>query len=171
MHPIVLYTLDQNDGIFSEFVVLCCSLLSLTSYSAKLMKEPIFCKKLVTYSLNTYHSNASPWWWFSLCFGCYPPRGQNCVRFFWLEMSKPLYISSYWMRKWSQLVKNTWVDFFFVCLQQFSRWQSIKIPGNTGKSRRHWSFVLASMFTITEPYKTLLGHVGPGCELEGGPTD
>ena len=48
------YTLDQNDGIFLEFVVLCCSLESLTSYSTKLMKEPIFCKKLATYSLKTY---------------------------------------------------------------------------------------------------------------------
>ena len=48
------YTLDQNDGIFLEFVVLCCSLMSLTSYSTKLMKEPIFCKKLATYSLKTY---------------------------------------------------------------------------------------------------------------------
>ena len=50
-----IYTLDQNDGIFFEFVVLCRSLMSLTSYSTKRMKEPIFCKKLSTYSLR--HKN------------------------------------------------------------------------------------------------------------------
>ena len=39
---------------FRNFVVLGCSLLSFTSYSLKLMKEPIFGKKLATYFLKTY---------------------------------------------------------------------------------------------------------------------
>ena len=58
-----VYTLDQNDRIFLEFVVLCCSLMSRTSYPTwptMLMKQPNFCKKLATYSLKTYHTNASP---------------------------------------------------------------------------------------------------------------
>ena len=49
-----MYTLDQNYGIFLEFVVLCCSLMSLTSYSTKLMKKPLVFKMLATYSLKTY---------------------------------------------------------------------------------------------------------------------
>ena len=59
---IIIYTLDQNDGIFSEFAVLCCSLMSHTSYSKKPMKELLFSKMLATYmySLKTYHTNASP---------------------------------------------------------------------------------------------------------------
>ena len=54
-------TLAHTDGIFSEFVVLCCSLVSHTSYSTKLMEEQRFCQKLATYSLKTCHTNASPW--------------------------------------------------------------------------------------------------------------
>ena len=34
-----MYTLDQNDGIFLEFLVLCCSLMSHISYFTKLKRS------------------------------------------------------------------------------------------------------------------------------------
>ena len=99
-----IYNLDQNDRIFLEFVVFCCSLMSHASYSTKLMKKPTFCEILATYSLKTYHANPSPWLWISSYFGMLSTTKASLCLVFWLEMSKPLHISYCWKRKWSQML-------------------------------------------------------------------
>ena len=40
------YILVKNDGIFSEFAVLCCFLMSHTSYFSKPVTEPMFSAKI-----------------------------------------------------------------------------------------------------------------------------
>ena len=68
------------------------------------------------------------------------------------------------------MLENALIEFFFVCAQQCSSSQSMEIPAIPGKSGNS-GFALASIFALPELYKTLLGHVRPVCEHEGGPTN
>ena len=75
---------------------------------------------------------------------------------------------SYQLLLKEKMVPNVGKQFdgnFFVGAQQCSCSQNMKIPAIPGKSG-NYSFASASTFAIPELYKTLLGHVGPGCEHE-----
>ena len=67
-------------------------------------------------------------------------------------------------------MENNLVEIFFVGAPQLFCSQNKIIPVILGKSGNH-SFASASIFAIPELYKTLLGHVEPGCEHEVGPTN
>ena len=103
-----MYTLDQNDGIFLEFVVLCCSLMSHTSYSTKLLEEPMFCEMLATYSLKTYHTNTSPWLWISSCFRVLSTMGANLCR---VVLTRNVKTTWYQLLLEEEMIPNAGKDF------------------------------------------------------------